>query len=300
MPDQLDPSRTTYRIVHNPVSGSTAQNARLRRTTERFFEDRGVAVDFVETTHPTHATTLAQEAIDAGCDVVIAMGGDGTMNEVATAVTRSDAVFGLIPGGSGNGLGRHLGLHGPLPRTLQALLTGRVHSIDTGTANGLPFFNVMGIGYDADLSVEFNRLTQRGLWSYLKTGVNFWRNYPPERYVIRQDERQTEINALMIAVANSDQYGYNCYVAPGAKVDDGELNLTAIKPIRAYGFVPLAARLRFGTVRTSPAAQLMAGKTFIIERPSAGIIHTDGEVHQTSARVEVAVQPQSLKILVPA
>ena len=300
MTASIDPARTTFRIVHNPQSGHASKNAQTRAFAAQFFRDKGVQTEFAETQSSGHATVLAQQAVDEGCDVIVAMGGDGTMNEVAQAVNHSAAVFGLIPCGSGNGLGRHLGLHGPLQQSLEALLSGRIRLIDTGRANQQPFFNVMGVGFDADLSGHFNRLQSRGLWPYLRTGINLWRRYQPATYTIQFGNQTTTLSALMIAVANSDQYGYNCFISPGSKVDDGQLNLTVVKPVSLLGFAALAYRLRRGSAAKSPYLKLLCSDHFTIEREQAGSLHTDGEVHQTTARVEVTVQPASLRILVPA
>jgi len=298
MPASINPARTTYRVIHNPKSGNASRNARNRQAAERFFRERRIQADFVETAGPNHATALAAQAVNDGCPIIVAMGGDGTMNEVARAVTHSDAVLGLIPCGSGNGLGRHLGLQGSVLQSLHALVSGRVREIDTGTADQHPFFNVTGIGYDADLSVRFNSLTDRGFWPYLRTSINLWRKYRPSRYVIHEGQQTHEFTALMVAVANSDQYGYNCFIAPGAKVDDGLLNLTVVRPVGALGFTALAYRMRRGSTAKSPAITLLTSDRFTIERPQPGYLHTDGEVHEAPARIDVAVQPRSLRILV--
>lgn len=300
MADVIDPSRTTYRFVHNPHSGNASRNAKIRAAVESFIQRENLRADLVETFHPTHATHLSRQAVADGCDVIVAMGGDGTMNEVAQAVAHSDAVFGLIPGGSGNGLGRHLGLQGSIPQALTTLINGRIRSIDTGEANRQPFFNIMGIGYDAELSVMFNRLTRRGLWPYLREGLKLWRSYRPAEYTVHGPGGTLTIEALMVAVANSDQYGYNCFISPGAEVDDSLLNLVLVKPVSALQFVPLAYRMRCGTADKSPHVKLLSGDRFLIETNVSSPIHTDGEVHEPTSRVEVGVRPQSLRMLVPA
>lgn len=300
MSDLIDPSRTTYRFVHNPHSGNSARNARIRTAVEEFIRAQRLNATVVETDAPTHATRLARQAVDEGCDVVVAMGGDGTMNEVAQAVVGSPVIFGLIPGGSGNGLGRHLGLQGSIPQVLETLIRGRIRSIDTGEAAGHPFFNVMGVGYDAALSERFNRLTRRGLRSYLREGIKLWRSYPPARYTIRQGDTTVTTEALMVAVANSDQYGYDCYIAPGARVDDALLNLVVVKPISALQFGPLAFRMRWGTADRSPHVRLMSGTQFIIETDRPQPIHTDGEVRASASQLVVNAVPRSLRMLVPA
>lgn len=300
MADVIDPSRTTYRFVHNPHSGNANRNAAIRREVDNFIQHSGLRADLVETSHPTHATQLARQAVAEGCNVIVAMGGDGTMNEVARAVVHTDATFGLIPGGSGNGLGRHLGLQGSISQALDTLIKGRVRPIDTGEINHHPFINVMGVGYDAELSGRLNHLTHRGLWPYLREGVNLWRKYQPTKFRIRHAGETRELFALMVAVANSDQYGYDCFISPGAQVDDGLLNLVIVKPINALQFAPLAYRMRRGTADQSPHVQLLSGDRFVIESDSETALHTDGEVIGKATQIEVAVRPQSLRMLVPA
>jgi YegS/Rv2252/BmrU family lipid kinase len=299
MSDVFDPGTARFRIIFNPISGHTARNARLRELASSFLREHRLHGDIVNTTHPHHATELAQAAIAEGCDVVVAMGGDGTLNEVARAITDSPAILGLIPCGSGNGLGRHLNL-GAGRHALPVLHQGRVRTIDTGEANGLPFFNVMGVGFDAEISSQFNHLTKRGFLSYVRTGLRAWQTYQPDTYTIQHDDRQRELSAFVIAVANSDQYGNDCFIAPGAEVDDGKLDLTAIKPFGNLSVLPLAARLFRRNAHRSPHVEQFRGERFTIHRSKAGPIHTDGEVHETDAVVTVAIKPDSLKVLVPA
>lgn len=295
-----DPSSMRIRIIFNPISGHADRNAKLRDYAARYLADQGLRVTFADTAHPHHATELAREAITDGCDIVVAMGGDGTLNEVAQAVTDSPATLGLIPCGSGNGLGRHLGLPNDGWRALEVLGRGRVRTIDTGIANGLPFFNVMGIGFDAEISSQFNRLAKRGFGSYVKTGLRTWAKYQPDHYAIRNGTTALDLSAFVIAVANSDQYGNNCFIAPGARVDDGLLNLTAVRPFGKLNLFPLALRLFRRRIHHSPRVECLVGGHFEIQRSRPGPIHTDGEVHETGARVEVSIKPRSLRVLVPA
>lgn len=296
----FNPTETKFCFVFNPCSGHNARNPHLRDVALRFLRDHGLKGKVVLTQHPRHATELAQQAIANGYGVIVAMGGDGTLNEVATAVTDSSAMLGLIPCGSGNGLGRHLGLRGSVTDAFAHLLTGRVRAIDSGTANGLPFFNVMGIGFDAAISSRFNQLTQRGFFAYVRTGLRTWQTYQPETYAIRNGVSALDLPAFVIAVANSDQYGNDCYIAPGAEVDDGQLNLTAIKPFGNLSLVPLAARLFGKSIGRSRFTEQLVGSHFEIHRTAAGPIHTDGEVHDTDAVVTVTVKPRSLRVVVPA
>jgi YegS/Rv2252/BmrU family lipid kinase len=232
--------------------------------------------------------------------LVVAVGGDGTMNEVASALVGTGAIFGLIPCGSGNGLGRYLGIHGPLEHTLDTILCGQPRMIDTGEVNGRPFFNAMGLGFDAAVSHRFQHLSKRGLYGYVKTALPLLRDFRPQEYTIRSGGRVFSAAALLVAVANSDQYGNNCYIAPGARIDDGQLDLTLISGIHLLDAFPLIARLFRGCIDESPGVHRERAATFSITWRGPAFIHTDGEPYQVEDNVEISTRPMSLRVLVPA
>ena len=159
------------RFILNPYSGRNRRRPWLAGAIRDFISSRTMDADLRTTDAPGHATGLAREAVLAGCEQVVAVGGDGTMNEVAQALLRTPAALALVPCGSGNGLALHLGLplglHDAL--TLVANGCGRVATLDTGAADGKPFFNAMGLGLDADVSHRFNSLVKRGLPAYVRT-----------------------------------------------------------------------------------------------------------------------------------
>ena len=231
--------------------------------------------------------------------MIVAVGGDGTMNEIAQALIDTPAALGLIPCGSGNGLGRCLGIVGRGRDPFDVLRDGQPRPIDTGVADGHPFFNVMGLGFDADIAARFARLPRRGFQAYVKTTLRAWRDFTPVKVNIRSVETTLAAEALMVAVANSNQYGNDCYIAPGARVDDGALDLTVIKPVSFWQALPLARRLFAGNLDGCPHVHRLQSARFTIERPAPGLIHTDGEPHEAGATVEVSVRPQSLRILAP-
>lgn len=287
------------RFIFNPRSGHNAKNPFLLERTRAFIEENRLNASVVPTECPRHATDLARAAVDEGCTLVVAIGGDGTINEVAAGLVHTPAALGLIPCGSGNGLGRHLGIPKPGRNAFQTLLHGKVRSIDTGTVNGIPFFNAMGLGFDAEISSRFSQLARRGFTAYLGTTWRLFFGYRPEAYVIRSGASCLETEAFIVAIANSDQYGNNCYIAPGASVDDGQLDLTVITRVGWVSALPLAVRLFHGTIDGGPRIHRLRGAHFRIERSGPGIVHTDGEIHRTSATLEVMVHPASLRVMVP-
>lgn len=286
-------------FIFNPKSGHNARNPYLLERTRAFISRHRLDAQLKPTSHPQHATQLAREAVTAGAAAVISIGGDGTLNEVARGLLDSPCALGLIPCGSGNGLGRHLGIPKPEPYAFEALLQGEIRSLDCGTVNGHPFFNVAGLGFDAEISARFNQLTRRGLLAYCLTTLRMWRNYRPANYSIHHAEGCLSTTAFIIAIANSDQYGNNCYIAPGARIDDGRLNLTVLERVNWLNALPLAYRLFRGSIGQSSVVRRLEGTNFRIERESALPIHTDGEVHETTAVVEIAVHPSALQVITP-
>jgi len=291
------------RFIVNPNSGRNRRNRRLVAAVQAFVADQRLDADLVVTRGPGHATELARAALAAGCERVVAVGGDGTVNDTAQPLIGSSTVLALVPCGSGNGLARHLGVPLRLRRALALLAdpTARVVAVDTGTANGHPFFNVMGAGFDADISRRFNNLPQRGLAAYAQAGLRAFFRHRAERVTITDADGHAEtIDAFIVAVANSDQYGNNARLAPGARVNDGMLDLVAVRSPGFFDAVVLVARLFLGSFDRSPQVRRLRSTRFVIRRPAPGLIHTDGETHTTDATVEVAVRPRSLRLLVPA
>jgi YegS/Rv2252/BmrU family lipid kinase len=287
------------RFIFNPCSGKR-RNARLLPIVRSLIASRSLDADLVTTEGPGHATELAGEAVAGGCARVVAVGGDGTVNEVAQALVNSNTTLALVPCGSGNGLARHLGLPGLPEKALELAADpgASLASMDTGSVNGHPFFNAMGLGLDAEVSRRFNGIKRRGLPAYAKTALEVFFQRRTERCVITFDDRSQALEAMLIAVANSDQYGNGAFVAPGARVDDGLLDLVAVQPVGIFGAAALGFRLFSGSFDRSSRVHHIRGEQFIIGRPFAGTVHTDGEIHETGAILKISVHPHSLSIVV--
>jgi YegS/Rv2252/BmrU family lipid kinase len=266
----------------------------------QFVAENRLAATVTPTERPRHATELARQAVAEGCELVVAAGGDGMINEVAQALVGSGSTLGLLPYGSGNGLARHLGLRSADDLAFRTLLTGRPRAIDTAAANGIPFFNVMGAGFDAEVSRCFNRIRKRGLLPYFLVGLRAWVRHRPGSFVISSGSDTITVQAALVAVANGEQYGGGACLAPGAQIDDGELDLIVVKPTGMIRSAALVVRLFRHSFDRSPAVVRLRGEQFLIRRPSPGCIHTDGEVHETGAEIAVVVRPRSLRVMMPA
>lgn len=282
------------RFVVNPRSGGAA---RVLGPVRDFAAREGAELRLTE--RPGHAGELAREAMAARCGLVVAVGGDGTVNEVAAALTGTETVLGIVPAGSGNGLGRALGLHLPPAAALAVLRCGRPRRIDTGLADGRPFFNVAGLGLEAELADRFNRAARRGLAGYLRVAAASLDLLRPSRFVVTVGGVRRELAATTIAVANGPQYGSNARIAPRARLDDGRLDVTAVPRLTALNAMPLIAALFRGTLARRRDVFMATGERITVERAAPGPLHTDGEVQAAGTEVEFSVRPASLSVLTP-
>ncbi|HKO58553.1 MAG TPA: YegS/Rv2252/BmrU family lipid kinase [Thermoanaerobaculia bacterium] len=234
-------------------------------------------------------------------DIVYAVGGDGTVHEIAKRLIGTPLALGILPTGSGNGFARHVGLP-PAPRhALLACRGGRVVTIDTAEVNGRPFVGVMGVGFDAFIADRFASSTTRGMRTYVREGIRGFRTYEPEEYEMTVDGATSTRRAFVIAVANSSQYGNNARIAPLASLQDGLLDLVVIERASLLRAPLLLARLFAGTLHRSRAVHAVQGRAITIRRPSPAPAHLDGEpVGDLGTTLEVRIRPLSLKVLVPA
>lgn len=292
--------RVNTRVIFNPNSGHNRRRPGMADELRSRLRGLQWPAELVVTAGPGHATQLAREAVSRGAQTVVAVGGDGTMNEVAQALIGTATALALVPCGSGNGLALHLGLPRSLPAAL-ALLSGprRVRAIDTGSVDGHPFINAMGLGLDAAVSHRFNRLTRRGLSAYVRTAVAAWREFRPESVRVDFARGGFETEAMLVAVTNSDQYGNNARIAPGARVDDGQLDLVVVRPVGLVRAVGLGIRLFRGNLLASRQVRHVRADSFTLRRAAAGLVHTDGETHLVGSELRITVRPRSLRVLVP-
>ena len=282
-------------IIVNPRSG---KGAAAWPAVERWA--RAHAARIHATGHRGHARELAAELASSGAELVVAVGGDGTMNEVASGLVGTRTVFGLISRGSGNGLGRHLGTHGALDRSLALLVNGRVAEIDTGYAAGFPFFNLAGLGFEALLAERFNRLTRRGLPRYALATLRTWSQRHPIDFQIAWDGGHRSVSSVSLTVANGSQYGNNFRIAPRAQLDDGMLDLVAIPELGHIRSMSMLWALLRGSIDRHPDVTRIRASRFEVTASEQGLLHVDGETHQAPQPVSFTIRPASLKILVPA
>lgn len=287
-------------FIINPISGIRAKGSSRLARISAFVEKKGINGKLWETRYQGHATELATEAVANGCDRVVCVGGDGTINEVAKALIETGVLFGIVPMGSGNGLARHLGIPLGFDKALEYSLSSNARLIDTGEANGHAFVNVMGLGFDAELGKRFNECKQRGFMSYLKIGLTALSKYRSINYEIDSDNRSHSSIAYVVAIANSSQYGSNAYIAPDASVTDGKLNLVQICTPSAWRSFWVGLRLFNKSIYQSPFVENIASSQFTLKLPRPGFFHADGEIVECGKEVNVVARPMSLNVVAPA
>ena len=214
-------------FIMNPISG-TMNKAAIPSLIERYLNHDCFDYEIVQTAYAGHAVELATKAKDEGIDIVVAIGGDGTVNEVARAVVHSNTALGIIPCGSGNGLARHLMLPMNVAKAIQIINEGEIHLLDYGIINDHPFFCTCGMGFDAFISHKFAEAGKRGPITYVENVLKGGLQYKPETYEIRDEHGTTRLKAFLISCANASQYGNNAYIAPQASMSDGLMDIVVM------------------------------------------------------------------------
>ena len=232
-------------------------------------------------------------------EAVYAVGGDGTVHEIARRLIGRKMALGILPTGSGNGFARHIGLPMEPRAALRACAGERIETIDTATVNGLPFLVTMGMGFDALIAARFAASTVRGLRTYLTIGLRGFFTYKPEVYDLIIDGAPLQRRAFTITVANASQYGNNARIAPHASVTDGQLDIVLVDPLSLVRAAVLAPRLFRGTIDSAREVTTRRGRHIEIRRSSAGPAHLDGEPFTLPALLTIDVKPASLRVLVP-
>jgi YegS/Rv2252/BmrU family lipid kinase len=245
-----------------------------------------------------HARDLAQAAVRRGARLVLAWGGDGTINEVASALAFNDVALGIVPGGSGNGLARELGINPRPARAIADALQAPPRPIDLGELDGRLFANMAGIGFDAHVASRFAAATRRGFGGYARITARALTSYVPQRYRIIIGEIATEHRAILVTIANSAQFGNNARIAPGARVDDGELDLVVLEERSRIGTICQLPRLFNGTAGRIPGCTVRRIRAVTIESDRPMAYHVDGEPVEGGTSLRARVHPGALMVAV--
>lgn len=285
-------------LIINPISGTSNKKNLDVLVTERLAQN-GIKVDTVWTKAAGDATNLAREAAANGYDIVIAAGGDGTINETATALCDTGVTLGIIPCGSGNGLARHLNIPVDVRTAIDIIADGRAEICDHGSVNGRPFFCTFGTGFDAAVSHKFAKSKHRGKYTYLRNTFKEYITYKPEEYVIRANGNIITEHAFVVAVCNASQYGNNAYIAPNASINDGLLDVTIIHYGNILSTALVGLDLMLGSIEKNMLIHTFRAHDITIERKNPGPAHIDGEPLILDSCLDVKCHEHSLSIFTP-
>ena len=283
-------------FVVNPISGTQSKKAILKWIDERM--DRSIYdYSIVRTEYAGHATQIAASAVEDKVDVVVAIGGDGTINEIARALVHSETALGIIPCGSGNGLARHLRIPMEPKAAIDIINQGNRLCIDYGKINNIPFFCTCGVGFDAFVSLKFADSGKRGLLTYLENTLHESLTYQPETYEIENEEGTMKYKAWMIACGNASQYGNNAYIAPQASLTNGLMDVTIMEPFTVLDVPSLSFQLFNKTIDQNSRVKTMRAKKIKIHRAHDGVMHFDGDPLMAGKELEVEIIPSGLYVI---
>lgn len=290
----------TITFIINPISG-TKKKHEIPGIIADTFKGSGITHEIVYTERAGHATEIAAQKAQEGVDVVVAVGGDGTVNEVAKALVHTNTALGIVPCGSGNGLARHLGVPMNRKKSIQLFLDGTVETIDHGKINGERlFFCSCGVGFDALVSWKFAQAPKRGLSTYCKIALKEKLNYKPESYILRTDTgEEMTYQAFVIACGNAAQYGNDAFIAPYASAQDGKLDVTVIQPINFLDAMSLGIRLFAKKIDKHRKVKVLRCQKITLIREKEGAMHFDGEPIMAPKDLEIEIIKGGLKVFIP-
>lgn len=294
----MEDKRIHIVAIINPVSG-TGKKDKIPRLIDTVVDNDSNDVSIFMSEYAGHAHEIAAQAASDGADIVVAIGGDGTVNEVGSALCGTDTALAIVPCGSGNGLARHLRISMNASRALQVLNNGVVGVFDYCTVNDKPFFCTCGMGFDAAVSYKFSNEGTRGFITYIKTTLSEYIKYKPQEYLIDIDGAKLSEKAFVIACCNAAQYGNNAYIAPRATMQDGLIDVTVMHPFNLVESPMIGARLFLRQLNHDNHVSIYRGKRVVIERRHDDIVHVDGDPMMMPARIVVENVSKGIHILVP-
>ena len=286
-------------FVVNPKAGTHSKSSiidQINRCLDKSIIDHTI----LYTESPGHGYQIAKEAVRSQVTAVIAVGGDGTMNECASALINSSTSLGLVPIGSGNGLARDLGYSMNIRQSVEVINRGNEIIIDCGLANDRYFFCTAGIGFDAEVSKKFQDQSIRGFQGYIKTALRELVSYQCQIYDIMFDESEIQVKAFSVTFANVCQFGNNAYISPEADPSDGLIDLCIVKEFPKHHAPVMVTRLFTRSIHKSPYTIIHRAKKVRITCPDQSHFHLDGEAIDLSGKhLNIRIVPKALKVLVP-
>jgi len=289
-------TKQTITFIVNPISG-TQNKADFPAMVSRTLDASRFEPAVVFTEYAGHAAEIASQQAALGTDIVVAVGGDGTVNEVARSLVHTSTALAIVPCGSGNGLARHLCLPMSVKRSLEIINKGHIEEFDYGLVNDLPFFCTCGVGFDAFISLKFAESGKRGAITYVENVLKEGLKYKPCVYTVEDELGTSRHRAFLIACANASQYGNNAYIAPGATMKDGLMDVIIMEPFTALDAPQIAADLFMKTLGNNSKIKTFRSRQIHIHRSEPGALHYDGDPIVMGTDIDVSIEHLGLRIV---
>ncbi len=284
-------------FIINPISGHGKKKT-IEKNIEKYLK-QDFNLDILYTKAAKHAIELSQKA-SHNSEIIVAVGGDGSIHEVAQPLVGKNNKMGIIPMGSGNGLARHLNIPLNIKKAIETINSLNFKSIDVLDFGSYYGINVSGLGFDAQIAHLFANYGKRGFASYIKLTINEFLKYKPQQFSITIDDNKPfETEAFLISFANSSQFGNNAYIAPRAIIDDGFFELVLLSPFRKRDALNIGLKLFTKKIDQSKYLNIIKTKQVRITSDTKFAIHNDGEDMGTKKELNIKIKPSSLNIIIP-
>ncbi|MCK9220126.1 MAG: diacylglycerol kinase family lipid kinase [Bacteroidales bacterium] len=285
-------------FIVNPISGVKKQR-KIEQLVEDHLDKSLFESKIMYTEGPGDATVISRKAAEENTDIVVAVGGDGTVNEVAAGLVGTNTAMAILPCGSGNGLSRHLKIPMNLKKAMEVINQNKTTRIDTATLNDQLFVNVAGVGFDAFIAKKFSQAHKRGFTTYLKITTQSYKDYKPKKYTLVIDGNEIKRRALLISFANSSQFGNNTSIDPKASLDDGYIDVCIVGKIPFFKTIFIAPLLFMKQFDRTHFVEIIRAKEVYVKRKKGKNIHLDGDPKKMGKELTMKVNPKSLIIVVP-
>lgn len=287
-----------FLFIINPISGVRSKES-LPEQIKQHFSNAEFSHEIRYTERHGHAAQIAKEAVSENFDAVVAVGGDGSVNEVARGLLNSNVAMGIIPRGSGNGLARHLGIPLKPKKAFEILKSFNTQAIDACKLNHKHFFSLMGVGFDAYVVEKYDQAKGRGFFTYAKSILKVLFKYPDFNFSMDTDGVKQEGKAFQINISNSNQFGYDMKVAPQAKLQDGKVVVSITKPFPRWKSAIMAIQLKRGTIHRSKYVEQITCSSLNITTEEDLHVQLDGEMEMLARDLNVQVLPGALQVITP-
>lgn len=289
--------KTNIAFIVNPISG-TRRKDDIQHLIQTNLDAEMFSPEIVFTDYRGHGTELATYFVEKKTRIIVAVGGDGTVNEVAKALIHTESSLGIIPIGSGNGLARHLGIPLNIPKAIHLLNHSESILIDYGIVNRKLFFCTCGTGFDAYVSMEFAKGKKRGVMSYIEKIITGYFNYKSQQYELIGNGVDLKGKAFVLTFANASQWGNNAYIAPQASVQDGKVDISIMSNMPIIAIPSLAIQLFSKNIDRNLFMTTMRTDEVTLIRQESGPFHFDGEPYNEGTEIHVKIIPEGLRVRV--